>query len=218
MTPRLFGPPPQRGDLADRSHRVRIILLVGIPFLFFDVVLLATGAVPYRRLPLLLIGTIIGVIVLSNALVFVLDRVARGFMHTLLSAGGESHTHEYSEQDALVISGRITDAIASYHRHIANTPADLDARLRLAALLATDGNDAIAAEAMYLEARVLGPSRRQDVTLSNGLIDLFRAQGAREQLKAELARFARRHEGSVEGNKAREYLRQMAQEERDSAD
>ena len=217
MTPRPFGPPPQQGDVGDRVDRWRATVIIGLAAFGFETILFQVGALPSSIQPIVSLLTLPLVYFAGHAVARLAHHSAEGFFRALFSAGGEAHTHEYSEQEALVINGRIADAIASYHRHIATTPADLDARLRLAALLATHGNDVVAAEAMYIEVRVLGPSRRQDVTLSNGLIDLFRAQGAREQLKAELARFARRHAGSVEGNNARQYLRQLAQEELDAA-
>ena len=214
-----FGPPPAHGHVGDKVERLRVIFLVGIPFLFFDVLLFAVGLLPSGSWPLVLLGTVGGVISLGYAVVYFAERSAHGFMRALLSSGGERHTHEYSAQESLVMRGRFGEAIASYHHHIAHAPADLDARLRLAELLAKEGNDLVAAEAMYLEVRVLGPSLRQDVTLSNGLIDLYRRNGAQEQLKGELARFARRHEGSVEGRSAQRYLRQLAHDEaRDGQD
>ena len=208
-----LGPPPAHGHVGDKVERLRVILLVGIPFLFFDVVLLAVGLLPRWSLPLVLVGTVVGVIALGYAVTFLAERSAHGFLRALLSSGGERHTHGYSAQESLVMRGRFAEAIASYHHLIAHAPGDLDARLRLAELLAKEGNDLVAAEAMYLEVRVLGPSMRQDVTLSNGLIELYRRNGAREQLKGELARFARRHEGSVEGRSAQRYLRQLAQDD-----
>lgn len=208
-----FGPPPAHGHVGDKVERLRVIFLVGIPFLFFDVILFAVGLLPFWSWPFVLLGTVGGVIALGYAVAFLAERSAHGFMRTLLSSGGERHTHEYSAQESLVMRGRFDEAIASYHHHIAHAPADLDARLRLAELLAKEGNDLVAAEAMYLEVRVLGPSLRQDVALSNGLIDLYRRNGAQEQLKGELARFARRHEGSVEGRSAQRYLRQLAHDE-----
>jgi hypothetical protein len=208
-----FGPPPAHGHVGDKVERLRVIFLVGIPFLFFDVILFAVGLLPSWSWPLVLLGTVGGVIALGYAVAFLAERSAHGFMRTLLSSGGERHTHGYSAQESLVMRGHFDEAIASYHHHIAHTPADLDARLRLAELLAKEGNDLVAAEAMYLEVRVLGPSLRQDVALSNGLIDLYRRNGAQEQLKGELARFARRHEGSVEGRSAQRYLRQLAHDE-----
>lgn len=217
MKSHRFGPPPQQGDVGDRVDRWRATLILGLAVFAFETILFGAGALPSSIQPIVTVLTFPLVYYAGHGVARLAHHSAAGFFRTLFSAGGESHTHEYSEQDSLVISGRIDDAIASYHRYIANTPADLDARLRLAALLAKEGNDGVAAESMYLEVRVLGPSRRQDAVLSNGLIDLYRARGAREQLKAELALFARRYAGSAEGNHARDYLRQLAQEELDAA-
>lgn len=135
------------------------------------------------------------------------------FIHTLLAGRGEPRAPEYSAQEALLIQGRIEESIKSFHSYIAHHPEDLDVRIRLAEVLGTEGNDLASSEEMFLEVRIVGASKRQEVSVSNGLIDLYRRSGEREKLKVELVRFARNHSGTIEARNARGYLRQMAEED-----
>lgn len=150
---------------------------------------------------------------LSLGLLRLLDGVASGFSSLVHAGGNIAPTRQYSAQDALVMQGRIADAVTSYRSLIAADPSDLDARLRLAALLAKEGNDLVAAEVVYLEVRTLAPKAHHTATLSNGLIDLYRSMGRTDDLKLELGRFARRFPGSREGKAAAEHLARLDAED-----
>ena len=147
----------------------------------------------------------------------VVDAGSTGFA-SLVHAGGDiPYSPQYSAQQALVIRGDIPGAIESFRQHIATSPMDLEARLRLAALLAKEAGDPHAAELAYLEIRALAPSPQQTATLSNALIDIYRATGQHEQLKLELGRFARRFPNSREGVATAEYLVRLADDDRDAS-
>src|SRR5664279_2167481 len=65
-----------------------------------------------------------------------LEGAARAAGSILLpSAKGSPTPREYSEQQALVIRGRYAEAADSYRAIIEDDPADIEARLRLGALL-----------------------------------------------------------------------------------
>lgn len=205
--------PPKDTDVASTTARLRAIVLLVAPVSCVAIIVLALtgnlGAHALWLVPVVLLGCGL----LGWTIHLFAERTAQGFLRTLLSEGGDAHAHDFSGQDALVMQGRADDAIASYEAHLAHAPRDVEAHLRFAALLARDPVHAARAVELYLAARALGPSPRQEAALSNALIDLHRASGDRERLKAELARFARRHERSVEGQRAREYLRRLVRED-----
>jgi hypothetical protein len=142
-----------------------------------------------------------------------LTRVSRALLGGLQSSGGEPHSREYSEQQALVAAGRIDDAIDSYRAHLVACPGDVEARLRLAALLAGPAAQPEAGERWLLETREMPLSSRQETVIGNTLIDLYERTGQRHLLKAELARFARLHHGTDAAVHARRHLRQLVEED-----
>ncbi|MEP6591548.1 MAG: hypothetical protein ABJC19_10235 [Gemmatimonadota bacterium] len=203
-----FGHKPQRGDVGDRTARYTAIAWCSVAGM-----LGASAAVAVLRVPVIpaLAGAALFAYCAGSIIAGLAGHSSHTFVHTLLAGRGEPRAHEYSAQEALLIQGKVEDSIKSFHSYIAHHPEDLDARIRLAEVLAKEGNDRAAAEEMFLEARILGTSKRQEVSVGNGLIDLHQRSGHGEKLRAELARFARLHEGTVEGRNARERLRQMLQ-------
>ncbi|MES2123210.1 MAG: tetratricopeptide repeat protein [Gemmatimonadota bacterium] len=216
VLPLPFGHKPQRGDVADRSDKWRAVFWMLIPS--FGIVMVLSRRFPLLDRSALLQGATICLVawLMGSALQWITARAAHHAIHTLLAGGGEPRAPEYSAQETLLIRGQVADAIASFHSYIAHHPEDLDARIRLAQVLAREGGDAEAAEAMFLEVRIVGATLRQDVSVSNGLIDLYHASGRRAELKAELARFARQHQGTLEGRNAHERLRRMVSEDGDT--
>jgi tetratricopeptide (TPR) repeat protein len=150
---------------------------------------------------------------MSSATIKFLKAFSSGLSTSLLATRGEPHSREYSEQQALVVAGRIEEAIDSYRSHIVAFPDDLEARLRLASLLAGPAGRPAEAERTWLEVREMNPSPRQEMVIGNALIDLYRRTGQRHLLKAELARFARINDGTEAGGHARRHLRQLVEEE-----
>jgi hypothetical protein len=134
-------------------------------------------------------------------------------MGGLNSSGGERHSREYSEQQALVAAGRITDAVDSFRAHLVAFPDDVEARLRLVALLAGPAAQQEAGERLLLETRGMALSSRQETVIGNTLIDLYERTGQRHLLKAELARFARLNHGTDAAVHARRHLRQLVEED-----
>lgn len=150
---------------------------------------------------------------MASATLKFLNVFSFGMATSLLATRGEPHSREYSEQQALIAAGRYSDAAESFGSHLVAFPDDIEARLRLAALLAGPLADPEAAEQGYLEARQMGPSPRQETVIGNGLIDLHRKTGQRDRLKSELARFARIHDGTAAATHARGLLRQLVEED-----
>lgn len=131
----------------------------------------------------------------------------------LPSGKGSPTAREYSEQEALVIRGRYVEAADSYRAIIEDDPGDLEARLRLGALLEGKCGDPAAAEACYREVRIRASAPQQEWIASNALIDLYQREGRRDQLKEELARVSRRYQATGAGASAQRRLEELLAED-----
>lgn len=140
------------------------------------------------------------------------DSLGHTVVHLLTSDQGAPHVYDFSEQQALIMAGRIPEAEASYRRYIDDHPGEIDGRLRLGALLMEKDRNLTAAEGLFLEARILGGTASQEATLGNALIDLHTARGDNAGLRAELARYGRMFPLTRAGAQARARLRAMVQE------
>lgn len=189
---------------------IRIAMLAGLPVLG----LLSLAEFAFVPVPLsLLIVPDVALTALIVWLLWTLVRSTGAVTNSLLMPSGTPPVREYSEQEALVARGEIAEAVDCYRSLIVAYPDDLDARLRLGALLAGPCSDPDSAERCFLEIRGLGPSAQQERIVGNGLIDLYRAGGQRPQLKAELARFARLNHLTRAGTLARRHLRRLTRED-----
>ena len=204
---------PREIDAAERSMLIRIAVLAGLPLLL--ILLMAEWAFAHGMLWLLVVPDIalVGVIVL---LLWSAVRGAGSVAGALLMPSGSPPARQYSEQDALVARGDFSAAADSYRSFLVAYPEDLDARLGLGALLAGPLGDTPAAEQCFLEIRTLHPSPQQEQVVGNALIDLYRSGGRRDELKAELARFARRNHRNRAGAMARNHLRELIREDADT--
>lgn len=202
---------------AERRERILAELRYGPIFLIMIVaaswLLFAMDRIGRTAFTITVLASPVFAAAMSLAMKNLLDGVASLFVSLVHAGGNIAPTKQYSAQDALVMQGRVADAIASYRELVAADPADLDARLRLASLLAKEGNDLESAERVYLEVRARAPKAHQTAVLSNGLIDLYRTMGRRDDLKLELGRFARRFPESREGKAAAEYLARLDAED-----
>lgn len=143
-------------------------------------------------------------------LAWVLHRVSRAAEVVYMGRGpGNEKARQYSEQEALVIQGRLLEAIDSYRSIIEADPFDNEARVRLARLLEREGRDAAGAELCYLEVRERRPTPSQEWTASNGLIDLYERERNYPRLRQELARLVTRNRDSEVGSVARRRLREL---------
>lgn len=145
----------------------------------------------------------------ARTLMFLIEKASHGLLYTLVGTGGEPHSREYSEQQALVVAGRLDEAVDSYRSHLVAFPDDSEARLRLGALLAGPAARPDEAERVFLEVRERRPTPRQESVVGNALIDLYRRTGRQHLLRAELARYARLHPGTSGGEGARRLLREL---------
>jgi tetratricopeptide repeat protein len=109
---------------------------------------------------------------------------------------------EYSEQESLIIRGQFAEAADSFRDIVADNPQNIDARMRLGALLERECNDTAAAEQCYRVVRRLTPTPEQDWAASNALIELHQRTGEAGKLRIELQRIARQYRALPIGGEA----------------
>ncbi len=197
----------------ERSTRLLVWLACGLMFVAALGALRFRGRITMTQMWIGLASLPLLLHLMSSGTIRFLNFFSRGLATSLLATRGEPHSREYSEQQALVVAGRIDEAIDSFRSHIVAFPGDTEARLRLAALLAGPAGRPEEAERTWLEVRGMNPSPRQELVIGNSLIDLYQRTGQRHLLKAELARFARIQDGTEAGGHARRHLRQLVEEE-----
>ena len=89
--------------------------------------------------------------------------------------------------------GQFIEAVDSFKAIVADDPGNIDARMRLGALLERECNDPAAAEQCYRVVRRLTPTPEQDWAASNALIELHQRTGDVAKLRIELQRIARQY-------------------------
>src|SRR5437867_432880 len=148
---------PSDEDIGERVNRLRILgLAMGSCIVFSVVVALflheTRGTGVLAMLGIVLLGAAVGYGV-GRAAWHAGDLGARAFAHQVLAGGNLTPAPSFSYQESLVARGLLAEAVEAYEVHLAAHPADHDARLALAALLAGPLRDPPGAERIYLEAR-----------------------------------------------------------------
>ena len=200
-------------DSVERSMAIRIAVLAGMPVLFLLVVVERVGFVGSHVSVWWLIIVDLAIATVIVVLLWGFVRQAGAVTNSLLMPSGTQPVREYSEADTLIARGEFAEAVNFYRSFIVAFPEDLDARLRLGALLAGPCADPAAAERCFLETRAMVPSPDQERVVGNALIDLYRSAGRRPELKAELARFARLNHPTRAGALARRHLQRLTRED-----
>ncbi len=200
-------------DSAEVADRLRVFVWLGCAaFTLLGVVeFLQFGSGP--RFFLLLALNIPFLILVGSLLIWVVNRAASGWVHTVSGAGNIAPAASFSLQESLIIRGRYAEAAESFRAHIAANPVDNDARLALAKLCSAHLDDPAGAERLYQDVRRHQPTPRQESMASNQLIDLHRATGEHGRLKSELARYADRYAGTRAGAEAKRMLMELKEAE-----
>jgi hypothetical protein len=140
-----------------------------------------------------------------------LDKFSRAAGSILLPTGRSTPTpRQYSEQESLIVRGQFAEAADSFTAILADDPGNIDARMRLAALLERECNDPAAAEQCYRVVRRLTPTPEQDWAASNALIELHQRTGESGKLRIELQRIARQYRALPIGGEATRRLEALA--------
>src|SRR2546425_12742988 len=204
-------------DAAERAQLLKIVVFFSGPcFVLLTalwVFLEMRGAISARTLVILevlnLPLTALGVLAIHHGT----NRAATGFARTVFAGGDIPPPPSYPRQETMIVRGQYAEAAEYFRDHLGVSPADRDARLRLAALLERHLAGYDEAERLYLEVRGAEPDARQEMAASNGLIDLYTKTGRRDRLKVELARFAERYRGSAQAEGAARRLRELKAED-----
>jgi tetratricopeptide (TPR) repeat protein len=125
--------------------------------------------------------------------------------HLFVSGGSTPYTEQYSYQQALVMQGKLDEALESFEAVIAENPEAVDARIRAAELYAREkGDNARAAELFRDVQRIETRSPGEDIYASHRLVDLLTGP-LREPGRAlvELRRLIDRHPGTAAADHAR---------------
>ena len=215
--PPVISPPVpaslRRGHLGERLDRylafgypVAACLAMAVPVIIFlnD----KRGIGPWEVVGILVGAVLLGLAVGWLILVFA-AATGRGLTQVMTGSGNLAPSPSFSLQESLVIRGRPDEAAQGYRDHLVLHPADLDARLALADLLATHLNDVGVAERLYLEVRGSDPTPIQERTATESLMALYRKTGNAGREMAELARFADRYQGTEAARSARLALSAM---------
>lgn len=206
-------------DAQDRIIAMRFGVYVGVPlFLLLEVLVGRAERAGRIGTATALLLSLVVVPCLSGAVIWlwvrVLQGLSAGLVDTISGARGQPPTTGFSREESLVIRGQVQAAAEAYALRIAEDPANIEARLRLAALQAGPLAQLDEARATYVAARAaIAPSLTYEAAISAALLELFRRQGDRAATKAELARHARLLPDTPSGRSALERLRAMTRED-----
>jgi tetratricopeptide (TPR) repeat protein len=131
--------------------------------------------------------------------------------HLFVSGASTPYTEQYSYQQALVMQGKVDEALESFEGVIAENPDAIDARISAAELYAREkGDNARAAELFREVQRIETLSPGEDIYVSNRLVDLLNGP-LREPGRAlvELRRLIDRHPSTAAADHARVALAEL---------
>ena len=159
-------------------------------------------------LGVLLGGVVVGVV--SGTLIAFGSEWAAARMVNMLTAGGEqTPRRSFSYEESLIAGGRLNEAREALEAHLERDPRDFEAALALASLHRDQLRDAAGAVRILLDLRRRPLPSTVEFSVTNQLIDLYRATGDRGRELAELARFAERFKDTTAGARARAALNRI---------
>lgn len=201
------------GDAAERAFFFRTL------FYTWPVFIVANGFLAYFLLEkerisegVFSLMTVAGIPVglgFSLATWWILGRASQGFVQLLLGAGNIPPGPSFSLEESLMARGEYDHARQTLEDRLREGKDLVAIQLRLADLHGRLLRDTTGAERWYLAARAANPDPRQAWEITNGLVDLYRAAGARGRLMAELARLADSWPATRAGQDARRELREL---------
>ena len=133
--------------------------------------------------------------------------------HLMVSGASTPYKEQFSIQDAMVMQGRVAEAIASFEQIIAERPTEVDARVKVAELYAREGNHQRAMEIFREAQNIEIIDAGQDFYVSHRLVDLYNGPlGDRGRAIVELRRLIDRHPDSGAALPAREALARLKEQ------
>lgn len=166
---------------------------------------------PILALLLMLLGPPTLTILVARMSLRVMDNV--GVVVQTVVAGGSStpYTEQHSYQQALVMQGRLPEALESLEAIIAEPESTVDVRIRAAELYAREAKRPDRAAELLREAiRHPKCTAGEEVYAANRLADLLSNHlGQPGRALVELRRIADRYKGTPVGDRAKESIRVM---------
>jgi tetratricopeptide (TPR) repeat protein len=137
--------------------------------------------------------------------------VGRASRRLMVDGSSTPYVEQYSQQQALVMQGKVEEALRSFEAIIAAAPDNVDARIKAAELYSRDLRDpARAAELFRQVQRIPGVAPGSDLYVSNRLVDLLVGPLADPgRAMVELRRLIERHPGTTAASHAREALARL---------
>lgn len=156
-----------------------------------------------------LLFTLAGASTLTWVAVKAIDRLsnAAGSSMAVLTMGanGSPYEEQFSRERALVMQGKVSEAVEAFEQRAAAMPHNIEVRLHAAELLAREGGNPERAAALLREARSIpGLTVPQDIYVGHRLADLLSGP-LREPGRAlvELRRIIERYPGTPAAREAR---------------
>jgi hypothetical protein len=156
------------------------------------------------------VGLVAGAAIAASGLV-VAHSVASTWKHLMVEGSSTPYVEQYSHQQALVMQGKIDEALASFELVINREPGSIDVRIRAAELYAREkGNHRRAAELFRQAQRIATIAAGQDVYVSHRLVDLYTGPlNEAGRALVELRRLIERHPGTAAAEQARKALAEL---------
>jgi hypothetical protein len=135
-----------------------------------------------------------------------------------MGAGGSPYEEQFSRERALVMQGKVSEAVEAFEQRAAAMPHNIEVRIHAAELLAREGGNPERAAALLRQARAIpGLTVPQDIYVAHRLADLLSGP-LREPGRAlvELRRIIERYPGTPAARDARAGLSTVKARLRDS--
>jgi len=128
-----------------------------------------------------------------------------------VSGASTPYVDQFSYQQALVMQGKVDEALESFEAVIADDPTRVDVRVRAAELYLAKKGDSRRAAELFREAQGISMiSVGDDVYVTNRLVDLYTGPlGTPGRALVELRRLIERYPNSPAAGRAREVLKTM---------
>jgi tetratricopeptide (TPR) repeat protein len=173
-------------------------------------ILLAAGRVRASLvgvISILIVSALFGLAVVVVA-TLISNAAGNAYKHLMVDGSSTPHKEQYSYQQALVMQGKLDEALESFEAVIAAKPDAADACIKAAELYARDKGNAVRAAELFRQVqRIPGVSTGEDVYAANRLIDLLNGP-LKEPGRAlvELRRMVEKYPGSVAADHARDAI------------
>jgi tetratricopeptide (TPR) repeat protein len=211
-------PPEYKPTIFDRlgpvagiyMHAVAYAVLVFAMSVVGGFIMIAGGKLPSTLLSVVevLFVALLFAIAVAVVSMFVTNAAGDTYAHLMVNGSTTPYREQYSYQQALVMQGRVDDAIESFEAIIEQQPSAVDARIKAAELYAREKGNAARAAALFRDAqRIPTIGIGEDVYVANRLVDLYNGPlGDPGRALVELRRLIDKYPRSAAAEHARDAL------------